>query len=178
MNGKTNRGRYPCHAWEMEDAKEARKALRLEELKRLGSEVRLEDGTLLHINYLEGDDYGCRRLYRCRVCGGLVMSQSSMDCWDPTEIEADDEYLPVRSPEEAGLLNILADNGELCRLSGRILHTFNGSLCKWLGGGEPVPFDPEELKEKIRQKYAGLNPGQKEMLEDLIRKTAGPESGR
>ena len=177
MNGKKGKGCYPCHVWEIEDAKEARKAFRMTTIQEYGSEVRLEDGTVLHINYDEQDDYGCRRLYRCRTCGGLILSQSSMDCWDPTDIDADDDYMPVSSPEEAGLLNILLDHGEFFQVPGRKFHTFNNYLCKWLGSGDPVPCDPEELKEKIRQKYSGLNPAQKEMLEKLIRKAADPEGG-
>ena len=170
MNGKKEKGRYPCHVWEIEDAEEAKKAFRVTEISTLGSAVRLEDETLLHINYDEEDDYGCRRLYRCRTCGGLILSQSSMDCWDPTDIDADDDYMPVSSPEEAGLLNILLDYGEFYRVPGRKFHMFNHHLCKWLGSGDPVPNDPEELKEKIRRKYSGLKPEQKEMLENLIRK--------
>ena len=167
MNWK-KKGCYPCHVWEIEDAKEAKKALRVTEMKKYGSDVRLEDGTLLHINYDEQDDYGCRRLYRCRTCGGLILSQSSVDCWDPTDIDADDDYMPVSSPEEAGLLNILLDYGEFYQVPGRRFHTFNHSLPRWLGSGEAVPGDPEELKEKIRQKYAWLSPEQKEMLEKLM----------
>ena len=177
MNGMTEKGHYPCHIWESEDAKEARKAFKVTEIQDYGSEVRLEDGTVLHINYDEQDDYGSRRLYRCRTCGGLILSQSSVDCWDPTDIDADDDYMPVSSPEEAGLLNILLDYGEFFQIPGRRLHTFNNRLCSWTGSGEPVPGDPEELKEKIRQKYSGLKPAQKEMLEKLIWKAVNPNGG-
>jgi len=169
MSSKMKKNPYPCHLWEMEDAEEAGKAFRMTEVGSLGSDVTLEDGTLLHINYDEQDSYGCRRLCRCRDCGGLIMSQSSMDCWDPTDIDADDDYMPVRSPEEAGLLNILLDYGEFYQLPGRKLYSFNNRQYKWVGSGEPVPGDPEELKEKIRQKYSGLKADQKEMLEMLIR---------
>ena len=177
MDSRKQETRFPCHIWGIEDADEAKKAFRVTEMKRFGSEVRLEDGTVLHINYDEQDDYGCRRLYRCRTCGGLIMSQSSMDCWDPTDIDADDDYIPVSSPEEAGLLNILLEYGEFYLVPGRMFHTFNNRVCKWLGSGEPVPGDPEELKEKIRRKYSGLKPEQKEMLENLIRKAADPGNG-
>lgn len=169
MNGKKEKGRWPCHLWEMENAEEAKKAFGVTQVSVLGPEVRLEDGTLLHINYDEQDNYGCRRLYRCRTCGGLILGQSSMDCWDPTDIDADDDYMAVRSPEEAGLLNILLDYGGFFQVPGRKFHTFNHYVCKWLGSGEPAPNDPEELKEKIRRKYSGLKPEQKEMLENLIR---------
>ena len=172
--GKIGETRYPCHVWDIEDAEEAKKAFRVWRIGELGSEVRLADGTLLHNNHSPEDDYGCRRLYRCRTCGGLILSQSSVDCWDPEDISADDDYIPVSSPEEAALLNILLDYGEFYRVPGRKFHTFNQSLCKWLGTGDPVPNDPEELKEKIRQKYAGLNPEQKEMLEEKMRKAGYP----
>lgn len=35
--------------------------------------------------------------------------------------------------------------------------------------GEPVWAEPEELKEKIRRKYAGLSPEEKELPEKLMR---------
>ena len=177
MNCLNGKNRYPCHIWGIEDAKEAEKAFRVTAVGELGSEVRLEDGTLLHINYDEQDDYGCRRLYRCRTCGGLILGQSSMDCWDPTDIDADDDFIPVSSPEEAGLLNILLDHGGFYKVPGRKYHEFNHFVCQWLGSGDPVPNDPEELKEKIRQKYAWLNPEQKEMLEKLIRNAGKLKKG-
>ena len=177
MNSRKRETRYPCHIWEIADAEEAKKEFLLTEVSVLGPDVRLEDGTVLHINYDGQDDYGCRRLYRCRACGGLILSQSSVDCWDPTDIDADDDYLPVSSPEEAGLLNILLDHGEFLQIPGRKFHTFNSYVCRWLGNGDPVPHDPEELKEKIRQKYSGLKPAQKKMLEKLIRKAADPDDG-
>ena len=170
MSEKKKGTRYPCHIWEIGDAEEAKKAFRVMRVSDLGSDVMLEDRTLLHINHDEQDDCGSRELLRCRTCGGLILSQSSVDCWDPTDIDADDDYMPVSSPEEAGLLNILLDYGEFYQLPGRIFHTFNNSLPRWRGTGDPVPNDPEELKEKIRQKYSGLKPEQKEMLEKLISK--------
>ena len=58
MNSMKEGTRYPCHIWEIGDAKEAGKTFRLMQVGVLGSEVRLEDGTVLHINYDEQDDYG------------------------------------------------------------------------------------------------------------------------
>ena len=44
----------------------------------------------------------------------------------------------------------------------------------WMEGEEPRPYDPEELRKRIREKYAGLKKEQKELLEKLIRE-AGKE---
>ncbi len=89
MNGRKEKGRFPCHIWKIKDAKEAYEAFRATEIKSYGSEVRLEDGTLLHISYRSEDDAGCRRLCRCPTCGGLILSQSSVNCWDSTDMSGE-----------------------------------------------------------------------------------------
>ena len=176
MSRRKGKSRHLCHDWKIGDAKEAYKALRIEHIRDLGQDVSLEDGTVLHINYDGQDDYGCRRLSRCLTCGGLILSQSSMDCWDPTDIDMDCFYMPVRSPEEAGLLNILLDYNGFIGYPRRILNAFNNSVCSWMGSGEPAWADPEELKEKIRRKYAGLSPEEKELLEKLMRDAGKKET--
>ena len=47
----------------------------------------------------------------------------------------------------------------------------SGVSYKWLKEEEPVSNDPDVLKKKIREKYAGLNTEQKKQLEKMIEET-------
>ena len=160
---------YLCHLYRIRDAKEAFKAIETTCVKEYGRNVCLEDGTVLHDNCPECHDEGGRYLLRCNVCGALTLARWSMyECpyWDEPD-EYYQERIPVASMEEADLLNILWDEEELKRYPFRYLR--RDDLRKlWTNGKEPVQYDPEELRAKIREKYAGLKPKQKEMLEKLI----------
>ena len=177
MNSKKEQFRYPCHLWEIEDAKEAFGMVKGSCAREYGSVCGLEDGTVLHLNYPGWHDEGERFLTRCNACGGLVLVQHSMQDASLMFFDESNEYywdlIPVATPEEADLLNILWDGEDLNQCSVRHLQREDGRYY-WKEGTEPVPYDPEELKEKIRQKYSGLKPEQKEMLEDLIRKAGKP----
>ena len=173
MNRKKGKGCFPCHIWGIEDAVKAKDAFRGTAIRIYGDETELEDGTVLHMNYMWDD--GSRRLLRCSQCGGLVIRQRS-EFHGGLDDDADYlDWIPVASEEEADLLNILWGPLELEGYPFRLLRA-NDYRYFWTEAGEPVPYDPEELKEKIREKYSGLKPEQKEMLENLIRK-AGNTGG-
>lgn len=161
---------YLCHLYGIRDAEEAYEAIDVKCIREYGECLRLEDGTALHRNYPDCHDEGERFLVRCKVCGALTLVQWSMrECpyWD----EPDEYYhdrIPVASMEEADLLNILWDEKELKEYPFR--HFRRDDMRKlWTDGKEPVPYDPEELREKIREKYAGLTMREKGMLENMIR---------
>ena len=167
MISKIGGTHYPCHFWETEDAEKAKEAFKGTLVRDYGEYTALEDGTVLHYNYMWDD--GTRFLVRCDECGGLVIMQRSEyhSCFD----DGDDYYrdwIPVSSVEEADLLNILRDGLELEGYPFRHLRGNNFEYF-WTRSGAPEPYDPEELKEKIRRKYSWLKPEQKEMLEMLIR---------
>ena len=170
---KKTEGRFPCHVWEMEDAEKAGCDLKLATIKDYGSSLDFSDGTKLHDNYQPCDTYGTRRLHRCRKCGGLVIEQSTMDAYDFDEPDIDRYYIPVRSVQEADLLNILEENVMPFPYRKLYSYTCRSTSYKWLKEEEPVPNDPEELKRKIREKYAGLNPEQKKQLEKMIEEAGG-----
>ena len=177
MNGKKLGTRYPCHIWEIEDAKAAYDAVSHSCVREYGSACELEDGTFLHLNYPDWHDEGGRILTRCKGCGCLMLIQHSMleaslmffD--EPNEYHWD--YVPVATAEEADLLNLLWDGGELRECPVRHLRR-DDVRYYWTEGKQPVPYDPEELKEKIREKYSGLSPEQKEMLEEKMRNAGYP----
>lgn len=175
MSGKLeNAACYPCHIYGIRDAKDAEKEnLNVERVRDYGARTKLEDGTVLHDNWPAWHDEGGRYLLRCTVCGALRLMQCSMaECpfgdWDePDEYYRD--YVPVATVEEADLLNILWDEKELKQYPFRRFsrHDFSRG---WTEGEEPCPYDAEELRKRIREKYAGLKKEQKELLEKLIRK--------
>lgn len=163
--GKKIEGRFPCHVWEMEDAEKAGNDLALAEVKSYGTCLNLGNRLKLHDNYDPDDSYGIRRLYRCRKCGGLVIEQVSMDAYDFDEPDIDRYYIPVSSVQEADLLNILEGNVMGTPFRRLYSYTCRSTSYKWLKGEEPVPYDIEALKEKIREKYADLDPEGKALLE-------------
>ncbi len=156
--------RYPCHIHDIEDAGEAHDALMLNRVRDLGDSVCLEDGTFLHRNY-EWDDGG-RSLVRCEKCGGLLIWQSSVDhSFSDSPDGSCSDWIPAASTEEAKLLNILLNPGEMANLSCRHLRETNEEYM-WLGDQEPESRDPEELIRAIREKYPDADP---ELLDRLIR---------
>ncbi|MBR2660527.1 MAG: sel1 repeat family protein [Clostridia bacterium] len=159
--------RFPCHFWETGDAEEAEKAFRGTLVRDYGEYTALEDGTVLHYNYMWDD--GARFLTRCDECGGLVIMQRSEyhSCFDDDGDGYYQDWIPVASVEEADLMNILWGGLDLEGYPFRHLRG-NNFKYSWTGGGAPKPYDPEELKEKIRQNYSGLKKNQKELLEKLI----------
>ena len=50
-----NESRFPCHVYEIADAKEAYDSFRGELIKEYGDDVTLNDGTVLHGNYMWDD---------------------------------------------------------------------------------------------------------------------------
>ena len=149
--------RFPCHLYGIRDAKEAYKAIEVERVKDYGPDLSLDDSFVLHRNYPDHHDEGGRCLLRCNTCGALMLTQHSMeDCpyWDEPDLYFSDR-LPVASVEEAELLNILWDEEELKKYPFRYLRRDDFRYL-WTEGNEPVPYDTEELKKKIRGKYAGL----------------------
>ena len=104
--------RFPCHIYEIADAKEVYDSFRGELVKEYGDNVTLDDGTVLHENYMWDD--GRRSLVRCKECGGLVIVQSSEY---HSFLDSPDGYyrdwIPAASEEEADLLSILFDATEL-----------------------------------------------------------------
>ena len=161
--------RFPCHFWETRDAKNAMDTMETTVVRRYGAYLELEDSFTLHGNYPDHHDEGRRSLQRCNVCGALMLAQfSKNECpyWDlPDQYYRD--YIPVASAEEASLLNILWNGEELRKYPFRHLERDDYSYL-WTEGEEPVPHDPEELRRRIREKYAGLSPKHREMLEKMM----------
>lgn len=157
-------GRYLCHIYDMEDAKEAYDTFRGTPVRNYGEDTLLEDGTVLHSNYMW--DEGARSLSRCEKCGALVMMQRSV--WNDMYDGPDGYYrdwVPAASVEEADLLNILWGPMDLEQYPFRHLRGNNRSFF-WTDGETPVPYDPEELRKQIREGYRDVKP---ELLEKLIR---------
>ena len=163
---RKTRNRYPCHIYENTDAKEVFDTWEGELVRDYGEYTALEDGTVLHWNHTW--DEGSRILVRCNVCGGLVIRQYSVynDMYDGPDGYYRD-WVPVASVEEADLLNILWGAMELENYPFRHFRR-NNKDSFWTGVGEPRPYDPEELKKKIREEYAKLKPKQKKLLEKMI----------
>lgn len=170
--GKTVNGitaaaiRFPCHIYGMVDAKEAYDAWKGELVKDYGECIALTDGTVLHENC--NWDEGGRTLVRCRECGALMILQSSVynNMFDGPDSYYMD-WIPVASAEEGDLLNILRGATELEDYPFRHFRGNNHQYF-WTKGEEPRPYDPEDLKKKIRKRYAGLAAEKKWLLEDLI----------
>ena len=149
MEKKMNR--FPCHIYEIADGKEAAEALRTECVKNYGENMTLADGTMLHWNYAWDD--GGRILLRCRDCGALFLRQSSeYHSFSDAPDGYYSDWIAAASEEEADLLNILLDEGELENVPCRHLRS-NNCQYFWTEGDEPQPRDPEELKRQIREKY-------------------------
>ena len=164
--------RFPCCIYEVTDSVKIYRSLALEQMKNYGEKTVLEDGTVLHNNYdTEGWDGGDRKLLRCRKCGGLFFCLYYYDYNMYDGYYSCNDWIPVRTEEEADLLNILIDgNGGFRSVTERYLHRSDWTY-KWVGTGDPVDCDPEELRKLIRERYADTDP---ELLEKLIR-TAGTE---
>ena len=172
--GKKIEGRFPCHVWEMEDAGEARKSFRGTVVREYDEYTDLEDGTVLHWNYMwdEGDRY----LLRCNECGGLMMVQKSEfhSCFDDDDYYSD--QIPIASVEEGDLLNILWDGLDMEGYPYRSIRGNNFQYF-WKQGKEPKPYDTEKLKRDIRKKYKDLSPEKKELLEKMIRDAGKTDDG-
>lgn len=167
--------RFPCHIWAMEDAAEAYEACKGRLVRDYGEYTSLEDGKVLHYNY--SWDEGSRYLVRCGECGALVIMQYSVfiDMYDGPDGYYRD-WVPVASVEEADLLNILWNSTDLEHYPFRHFRNNNREYF-WTDGEEPEPYDPEELKRKIREKYSGLTKKRKRMLEKMIGRAGKEEEG-
>ena len=164
--------RFPCHIYDIADAREAYDSFKGELVKGYGDFVLLENGTVLHDNYMWDD--GCRSLIRCKECGGLLIKQSSHFVSfsdDHDGYYAD--WIAVASEEEADLLNILLGAMEMEDVPCRHLRKNNGNIFWAYAKKEPEARGPEELIRAIREKYSGVNP---ELLDKLIRKVKKGES--
>lgn len=173
--GKKKEGRFPCHVWEIGDAEEAKKSIQGSMVRDYGEYTELDDGTVLHYNYMWDD--GNRYLLRCEECGGLVIVQNSE--FHNFFGDEDDYYsdrIPVASVEEADLLNILWGSLDL---EGYPYRSIRGNNFRYFWKDreeQPRPYDTEKLKQQIRENYAGLNPEQKELLENKIREAGKEET--
>ena len=159
-----NEARFPCHIYEIADAKEAYDSFRGELIKEYGDDVTLDDGTVLHWNYMWDD--GSRYLVRCKKCGGLLIMQSSE--YHSFSDSPDGYYkdlIPAASVEEADLLNILLGTAEMENVPCRHIHGNNGDVF-WPGDKEPEAYDPDELAQAIKKTYPDTDP---ELLDHLIR---------
>lgn len=162
--------RFPCHIYEIADGKEAYDSFCGELIKEYGDDVRLEDGTVLHDNYMWDD--GGRYLTRCRECGGLLIIQSSeYHSFSDSPDGYYKDWIPAASEKEADLLNILLGAAEMENVPCRHIRRNNGSVF-WTDDKEPEARDPEELIREIREKYTKADPG---LLEKKIR-DAGKEA--
>ncbi len=158
-----NAPRFPCHIYDIADAKEAYGSFRGEQVKNYGDDVSLEDGTALHGNYMWDD--GRRTLMRCGKCGGLLIMQSSeYHSFSDRPDGYYSDWIPVASEEEADLLNILFDAMEMEDAPCRHIRRNNGDIF-WTKGKEPEACDPEKLIRSIRKKYPNADPL---LLENLI----------
>lgn len=155
--------RFPCHIYDIEDANEAYDSFRGELVKEYGDDVSLDDGTVLHGNYMWDD--GSRSLVRCKKCGGLLIMQSSeYHSFSDSPDGYYKDWIPVASEEEADLLNILLGAMEMENVPCRHIRRNNGEVF-WTNDKEPEPCDPEDLIRAIREKYSDADP---EQLDNLI----------
>ena len=155
--------RFPCHIYDIEDANEAYDSFRGELVKEYGDDVSLDDGTVLHGNYMWDD--GSRSLVRCKKCGGLLIMQSSeYHSFSDSPDGYYKDWIPVASEEEADLLNILLGAMEMENVPCRHIRRNNGEVF-WTNDKEPEPYDPEDLIRAIREKYSDADP---EQLDNLI----------
>ncbi len=158
-----NETRFPCHIYENADAKEAYDSFRGELIKEYGDDVTLDDGTVLHGNYMWDD--GSRSLVRCKKCGGLLIMQSSeYHSFSDSPDGYYKDWIPVASEEEADLLNILLGAMEMENVPCRHIRRNNGDVF-WTGDKEPEVCDPDELVQKIKKAYPDAD---QELLENLI----------
>lgn len=155
--------RFPCHIYDIEDANEAYDSFRGELVKEYGDDVSLDDGTVLHGNYMWDD--GSRSLVRCKKCGGLLIMQSSeYHSFSDSPDGYYKDWIPVASEEEADLLNILLGAMEMENVPCRHIRRNNGEVF-WTNDKEPERYDPEDLIRAIREKYSDADP---EQLDNLI----------
>lgn len=155
--------RFPCHIYGIADAKEAYDSFFGKMIKNYGDAVTLEDGTVLHDNYMWDD--GGRILVRCKDCGALMIIQfSEYHSFSDGPDGCYEDLIPAASEEEADLLNILLDIRKMENFPCRHIRRNNGDVF-WTGDKEPETHDPEELIRMIRDKYRGVNP---ELLDRLI----------
>ena len=164
--------RFPCCIYEVTDPEKIYRSLALEQIKNYGEKTVLEDGKVLHSNYdAEEWDGGDRKLVRCRKCGGLFLTLYYYDYNFFDGYDSYDNWIPVKTEEEADLLNILIDGKGGFRINApRYLCRANWNY-RWAGKEDPVPCDPEELRKLIREWYPDAD---QELLEKLIR-SAGTE---
>lgn len=159
-----NETSFPCHIYEIADAKEAYGSFRGELIKEYGDAVTLDDGTVLHDNYMWDD--GRRSLVRCKKCGGLLIMQSSeFHSFTDSPDGYYQDWIPVASEKEADLLNILLGAMEMEDVPCRHIHRNNGEVF-WTGDKAPEAYDPDELVQAIRKAYQDADP---ERLDHLIR---------
>ena len=159
-----NETRFPCHIYEIADAKEAYDSFRGELIKEYGDDVTLDDGTVLHGNYMWDD--GSRSLVRCKKCGGLLIMQSSeYHSFSDSPDGYYKDWIPVASEEEADLLNVLLGAMEMENVPCRHIRRNNGDVF-WTGDKEPEAYDPDELVQAIKKAYPDVDP---ELLDNLIR---------
>ena len=159
-----NESRFPCHVYEIADAKEAYDSFRGELIKEYGDDVTLDDGTVLHGNYRWDD--GGRSLVRCKKCGGLLIMQSSeYHSYSDSPDGYYKDLIPAASVAEADLLNILLGAAEMENVPCRHIRGNNGDVF-WTGDKEPEAYDPDELVQAIKKAYPDADP---ELLDDLIR---------
>ena len=157
--------RFPCHLYDLADPDALFRELRVHPIKPYGDRVALGDGTVLHENVEEGDEYGGKRdLVRCSVCGALFIRQYFEEYGTLGGTETVTHYIPVASEEEADLMNILLDEKEMDLFPVRHPMRYDRKYT-WTKGDDPCPYDPEELKKLIRRKYARAD---REQLEELI----------
>lgn len=155
---------FPCHIYDIADAKEAYVSFRGERIKEYGDDVSLADGTVLHDNYMWDD--GGRSLVRCKKCGGLLIMQSSeYHSFSDSPDGYYTDWIPAASVKEANLLNILSDVAEMEDAPCRHIRRNNGEVF-WTNDKEPEPCDPEDLIRAIREKYSDADP---DLLDKLIR---------
>ena len=146
---------FLCHIYGIPDGGEAREEFRGEFVKDYGEKLSLKDGRTLHWNY-NWDD-GDRMLMRCKDCGALLIRQfSEYHSFSDSPDGYYSDWIPVASEEEADLLNILWDAMELESYPYRHIRGNNFSFF-WTKGEEPVPYDPENLRKQIREKYRELD---------------------
>lgn len=146
-----NEIRYPCHIHGAADVRQAYDAFRGELVKDYGDCVCRRDGSVLHWNHVWDD--GGRRLVRCSECGGLLLMQrSEFHSFTDSPDGYYQDWIPAASEEEADLLNILLDAGELEDFPCRHFRSNNGA-CFMTRGDEPRPRDPDGLRRQILEKY-------------------------
>jgi len=170
MQPKENR--YPCHIYDIIDGNEAGRDLEETLVKEYDTgTLQIETDKLFRcLNIFYVAPMVDRKLVRCRKCGALLMHQCICDPNIYEGFEYLDDWIPVRSEEEADQLNNLLAATDLSIYPIRHLQA-EGRARNWTEGEDPGQYAPKELQGKILKRYQELEAKCKQMRESTNNQT-------